>query len=187
MTHQPYLDWLLVNPDRPIETLTSDQRAALQFHLDECLECQRLSAAWQAVNIELQAAPLMEPAPDFTARWQTRLEASRRRQHRRQSMIIFAMSLGLAFILLTILATLVWPIFQSPRLLLWTYLYQLVRWASLLSSAQQFISSILQGTALSLSPLGLIFAAGGLTLLAVLWVVSYRALTNPHSISTRSE
>jgi hypothetical protein len=187
MTHQPYLDWLLADPDQPAEVLSSDQAAALQDHLDQCLECRRLAVAWQSVEVELQRAPLLEPAPGFTGRWQTHLEVSRQRQHRRQSMTMFAMSLGLALILLATLANLAWPLFQSPRLLVWTYLYQFVRWASLVNAAQQFMGSVLRGAAQSLSPVGWIFTAGGLTLLTALWVVSYRALTNPHSISIRSE
>lgn len=187
MTHQPYLDWLSADSHRPSEALSNDQRAALQDHLDACPECCRLAAAWQSVEVELQQAPFSEPAPGFTNRWRLHLEASRQRQHRRQSMVIFAASLGLALLLLALLAIQVWPIFQSPRLLLLTYLYQVFRWASVLGAVQQFLGSMLQGAALSLSPLGWMLAAGGLTLLVVLWVVSYRVLTSPHSIPIRSE
>lgn len=187
MNHQPYLDWVLADPNQPSEALSGDQRAALQEHLDDCLECRQLAAAWQSVEVELHRAPLLEPAAGFAHRWEARLETSRQRQHRRQSMAMFAASLGLALVLLSLLAIQVWPILQSPRLLLLTYLYQLIRWASVLGAVQQFLGSLLQGTALSLSPLGWVLTAGGLTLLAVLWVVSYRALTVPHSISMRSE
>jgi predicted anti-sigma-YlaC factor YlaD len=187
MTHQPYLDWLLADSRRPEETLAADQKAALQGHLDDCPECRRLAAAWQAVDGELRAALVLEPAPGFTARWQTRLDVDRQSQRRRQSMTMFAVSLGLALVLFVVLLVLAWPVIQSPRLLLWTYIFQVIRWASLFAAVQQFTASLLRGAVAALSPLGTIFAVGGLSLMAVLWVVSYRVLTNPERILLRRE
>lgn len=187
MTHQPYLDWLLADPHRPEEVLTADQQVALQGHLAACAECSRMAAAWQAVDRELQAAPARGPQAGFTARWQARLDVDRQKQRRRQSMTMFGVSLGLALVLFVLLTALAWPVIQSPRLLLMTYIFQLIRWASLFGAVQQFTAGILRGVVSGLSPLGLIFSAGGLCLAAVLWVVSYRVLTDPERISIRSE
>jgi predicted anti-sigma-YlaC factor YlaD len=190
MNHQPYQDWLFVDSGRPEEALSVEQAAALRAHLDECAACRQLSVAWRSVEEDLEAAPLLSPAPGFAGRWQNRQAADRlfqrSRQHRQQSLLILGISLGVAFVLFTALIYLAWPFVQSPRLLVWTSLYQLVHWVSLFDATQQFLGSLLRAADIAIPPLSWIFAAGGLTLLCVLWVVSYRVLTHPRSVYIRN-
>jgi hypothetical protein len=190
MNHQPYQEWLFVDPGQPEEALSGEQATALRAHLDECPECRQLSFAWISVADDLQSAVHFAPAPGFTGRWQDRLAADRLYQrqhiHRRQSLVILGLSLGAAVLLFAALVFLAWPLLRSPSLLAWTYGYQLVHWASLVGATQQFLGSLLRAADIAVSPLSWVLAAGGLTLLSVLWVVSYRLLTQPRSIPIRN-
>jgi hypothetical protein len=190
MNHQPYHDWVFVDPHRPEEALTAEETSALRAHLDECTECRQWLFAWSSVEEDLQAAPQLAPTAGFAGRWQERLAADRLRQrerlHRRQSLVILGLSMGAAFVLLTTLIFLAWPLIKSPSLFVWTSIYQLLHWASIFGATQQFLGSLLHASNAAMSPVSWIFAAGGLTLLSVLWVVSYRLLTQPRSISMRN-
>jgi hypothetical protein len=163
--------------------LTAEQVAGLETHLDACQECGHLAQAWHAVEADLRAAPQITPQEGFTARWQARLALEGRRQHRRQGILLGLGSLGLAVAIIGGLTYAAWPLLQSPGLLLWAYLYQVIRWFSLLSAAQGFLGSFLQAIDLVIHPLVLVFGAGSLTLLCVLWLVSLRTLINPRSVS----
>jgi len=187
MTHQPYLDWSFSDPTRPDETLTHAERVELQKHLDGCPECSRISEAWRAVEGELKNAPLLTPDAGFTSRWQIHLAADQQHQHHRQGILISAASLGLALALFTLLVFLAWPLLRSPQLLAWTYLYQFVRWVSILSAVQQFTSSLLRAASVALPPIVWVMMIGALALLGGVWVAAYHALTSPRKISTWSE
>lgn len=184
MNHQPYREWLFASSDEPGEALTPDQNAALQTHLDECSECQSLSAAWQAVEADLLAAPQISPAPGFAARWQKRLAFERRQRANRQGVLLMITSSAVGLFLVGILVFVAWPLLSSPGLLVWTYLYQVLRWVSIFDAFQQFAGSLFRAADLPLiSPVGWVFIFGCITMLCVLWVVSYRLLTNPRSMS----
>jgi predicted anti-sigma-YlaC factor YlaD len=190
MNHQPYHDWMFVDPGQPEEALTVEQAAALRAHLDECNACRELSFALGSLEENLRTAAQAAPAPGFASRWQARLAADRLRQrqvlHRRQSLVILAASLGIALAILTVLVYQARPFIQSPNLLVWVSVYQLIRWASIFSATGQFLGSLARAADISISPLSWLFAAGGLTLLAVLWVVSFRLLTQPKAIRIRN-
>ncbi len=183
MTHQPYLDWLFIDPDQPMEALDAEQTAKLRAHLAECPECSQLDSAWQSVALELKKSPLASPKAGFASRWEARLEVERLKQHRRQSLGMLVFSLVGAFVLLAALVILAWPLVTSPGLVLWATVYQLMRWFSIIGVAQQFSTSVLRAADLSFSPMVWLFATGLLTMLGVLWVVSYRFLTIPRSVS----
>jgi anti-sigma factor RsiW len=74
MNHQPFETWMF-----EMDQLDPKQVAALDAHLAECPECQRLMESWQAVEHQLMTARPVSPAPGFTARWQANLPL--RQQH----------------------------------------------------------------------------------------------------------
>jgi hypothetical protein len=82
------------------------------------------------------------------------------------------------------LASALWayPWLRNPSLLLWTWVYQ---WFSMFSYAnvlQELGVSLLQGVSGIIPLAALVIGLGLLSELAVLWVVSFRLLTNPRSV-----
>ncbi len=63
---------------------SSEERGALERHLNECAICTGTWARFRTVDASLSGAVMMQPAPDFSLRVLARLEASRRRHRRRR-------------------------------------------------------------------------------------------------------
>ncbi len=190
MTHQPYLNWMMVDPDQPDEALRPEQAVALQQHLESCLECSRLALAWQAVERELKQPEQVAPASGFSARWRARLDTERSVRQRQHGYRLLALNIGLALAGLALLVVLAWPLLKSPQLFLWTTVYQVVRWFSILSAARGFIESLLQSVYLGPTPT-LILMAGGLVSLAgalgLAWGASMHWLLQPRLAVVRTK
>lgn len=178
MNHQPYQDWLFD------DTLDIARADALHNHLESCVECRSLVGAFQQVEHSLRSAPLVAPAPGFTLRWQARLDAERLRLHRRQVRLAFAFGLSGALILLTLLAILLWPLLDMLEVLFWAGAYQLYLVYAFVLNVGQALGAFARGLALVMPLVVWILALGLLTQAAVLWVVSYRYMTNPRRILT---
>jgi anti-sigma factor RsiW len=178
MTHQPFQDWLFE------DALDAGQADALHSHLETCADCRSLVGAFRQVERSLHAAPLVAPTPGFTLRWHSRLEAERSRLHHRQLRIAAVIGVSGAVILLGLLAILLWPLLDSLDALLWAGVYQLYLAFVFLRSASETLGAFARGVALVLPVAAWILALGLLTQAGVLWVVSYRYMTNPRRINT---
>lgn len=88
MSHQPFEIWLL----EPGE-LSRDQRTKLELHLNECIRCRRLGSSLQAVEQILSSADTIRPARGFGARFASALDHERERRRRRQTAVVFAVTL----------------------------------------------------------------------------------------------
>ena len=183
MNHQPYEDWLLVNPARSEEALSAEQSAALGEHLAECEACRQLADALGAMESQLQMAPMLAPEPGFAGRWQARLEAERARVHRRQSLGLLTMSASGAVLLIGVILATSWPLVKSPGMLALIALYQASRLAMLVASSQHFLAGFFRSAGFSLPWMTWVLVVGVVCQLGVLWIVSYRFLTNPRRIS----
>jgi len=181
MNHRTYEDWLFDSYDE--EKLPAQQDADLQVHLQDCEDCRSLAAAWEQVETELRRAPILAPRSGFALRWQASLEADRRRMHQRQTAaaLIFT-SFGVAALIILILVLLS-PWMRSPDVFLWVWLYRLITVLSYADALRGFLAAMLQATSGSVSLVGWVFFIGLISELAVLWVVSYRLLTNPRRIT----
>jgi predicted anti-sigma-YlaC factor YlaD len=113
MGHQPFESWLLSG-----ETLPPEQEQHLQEHLNSCQTCQQLSSAWPEVDKLLQGASLKEPAPGFTARWQSRLAALENvellTRQRRNTWLFFAVSAGAALLVIIYMIVQYFTSVQAP-------------------------------------------------------------------------
>jgi len=179
MNHLPYEDWLFERP----EDLTEQQNAELQTHLEDCMHCRNLVASLGVVEHTLRCAPMLFPAAGFTTRWQARLEAERRRAHRRQVALTLGGSLAGLGALRACLALLTWPRLDSIDATFWAGLYQLRGIYSALQAIGQFFRSLLLEV-FDVLPLAIVILGFGLiSQLGVLWVVSYRLLTNPRRLT----
>lgn len=172
--HLPYEEWLLAQSDPRAEGLSAEQQQMLRQHLAECVECQRLAEGWQGARDSLRRAAQIAPAPGFTQRWQERLAQERQRMHRRQSLAMLAFSLFCALLLLACLLLLIAPWLEAPRLLVWAWVGRLIwLFASLMQLGESLLPAARDlGRALPLA--FWMLAAGTLSMLGVLWLVTMR-------------
>lgn len=176
MNHQPFQDWLFE------DALDVTQADALHSHLETCVECRSLVGAFHQVEHSLHAAPLVAPTEGFTLRWQARLEAERGRLHQRQVWLAFAIGLSGALTLIGLLALLAWPLLDSLDVLLWAGAYQLYLAYAFALNVGQSLGTFARALAPALPLVFWVVVLGLLTQASVLWVVSYRYMTNPRRI-----
>lgn len=161
------------------QPLTPQESAALQEHLQDCESCQMLANAWQDVENQLHRSAMLEPAPGFADRWQMRLALENQRIQRKQSMLLLGFSIGGATLLLASLAVLLLPLADSPIVFVAAWLSRLAEMISVLTSTGGVVNSMFRAMGGSISLIWVILGTGLVSLLAVLWLVSYRVLRAP--------
>lgn len=175
MTHQPYLDMIFEDP----QELSSEQSVMLENHLSNCNHCQELANAYKSLETEFQRTEMVEPPPGFAMRWQDRLMEKQHTTHRKQVGLTLGVVLSCLLVLSGLMLVLIWPLLRSPSILVWTWVYQLYVLFSYMDVLESFVSPILNVTFSAVPLITYVFLVGFASVLAVLWVVSYRVLTNP--------
>jgi hypothetical protein len=183
MNHRLYEDWLFAHLDPAGSDLNPQQVKELESHLAECGSCQQLADSWRQVEVELHRPVMVEPAAGFTLRWQARLEADQARLHKRQALAMLAFYLSAGALVLGSLLALVWPWLGSPQVLFWSWFYRLYTVVSYAGEVQEFLRPVVQVATSSVPFTGWVFLVGILCELGVLWLVSFRLITNPRSVS----
>jgi hypothetical protein len=178
MNHNPYLDWLYEDA----HDLSEAQTGQLRSHLAECSECRQRAAALRQVETVFRAKAMAAPAPGFARRWQARLQEERLRAHRLQTRLALGISLSALVTVLAMLALLAVPYIGSIKAAFWTFAYQFLSLYYLLEGVGEFVTGFLQAMAGVIPVFGWLLAIGMVFELGVLWVVSYRLLTNPRRI-----
>jgi hypothetical protein len=178
MNHSPYLDWLFEERGE----LSTDQAKALSAHLAECGECRRQGEALRQMERVLQNPVMASPAAGFAQRFQARLQEQRRLAHRTQTRLVLGLGLSALVTILGMLALLAWPYIGSLELALWAFAYQLMSYFYFLDGLGEFLAVLLAATASVIPLFGWLLAIGLAVELGVLWVVSYRLLTNPRRL-----
>lgn len=179
MNHQIYQDWLFEDA----QDLSPLQAQSLQQHLEACEQCRSLSNAWHELETTLECDEMLLPAPGFALRWQKRLEDSQRRIYRRQ--VVRSLSLiiaGMALLAGLMLAGL-WPWLRSPSLLFYTWVYRVFSIYTFADALRNLASPLMNLSTRAVPLAAMVFGFGFLCELAVLWVVSFRLLTNPRRIT----
>ncbi|MEA3441313.1 MAG: hypothetical protein U9R58_13630 [Chloroflexota bacterium] len=178
MNHKPYQE--VIFSDRE---LTCDEADLLQDHILQCDDCYQLSTAWSAVEHELQTPQMVDPEPGFVARWQVRLEAEQKRRQNQQNLIMLSTTWGATAALLIAIVYLAIPLIQSSKVVLYTYLYQLLNLFSVVTFVQSLSSGLMDGLTSGIPWVAIVFAVGLITIMGVLWVVSLRVLTKSRSVT----
>jgi anti-sigma factor RsiW len=179
MNHKPAIDWLFEDPDE----LSQIQSNELQEHLADCVSCQDLAESYRQLATALKKSEQVGPEAGFASRWQVRLQSSRAKAHRRQIMATLAFVSCGTLVLIGLLVSIAWPWLRSPDLLLWTWIYQLITLFTYVNALREVVVPAIWEIA-DLMPLAAwVFGFGLLSEMAVLWVVSYRLLTNPRRIT----
>jgi len=179
MNHKPAIDWLFVDQDE----LSQPQTRELQEHLAECESCQELAESYRQVTFAMKRSEQVGPEAGFASRFQMRLQLSREKAHRRQIIATLGFALGGIVVLAGVFILLAWPWLRSPSLLFWTWIYQLITMVTYANSLREVVVPALWGITDWMPMAAWVFGSGLLCELAVLWVVSYRLLTNPRRIT----
>jgi hypothetical protein len=178
MNHQIYLDWLFEDA----QDLTAQQSQALQNHLTGCEQCRALTASLKSLESSFSQAEVASPLPGFASRWQTRLSTNREAIHRRQIITIFSILVSLLALFLVLMVVFLWPWLRSPSLLFYTWIYQLFSLYTYADTLRDLAFPIFGASYSAIPWITLIFGLGFFSELVVLWIVSYRLLTNPRRV-----
>lgn len=123
MDHRPYEDWLFNDDLLEQIALTPEQDRDLRAHLRNCPECTALAQA----NLTLRSATVSVPAEGFALRFQVRLAAQRKLQHRRSLIGLFLLAVvslsGLFWLLFPYLPYLALPPAQLASLWIGNLVY----------------------------------------------------------------
>ncbi len=178
MTHQPYEDWLLDEPNM----LPMEQASELKAHLANCTDCRSLAEALGQVELRLRQEPQVSPVEGFSLRWQERLEAERLSRHRRQTWLALVLGVATLALLIAVVAVAALPLLQAPDDAFWTSVVRYLNTLGWLQNVGRFMVVFL-GACVNVLPVVLwIFGLGVISELGVLWIVSYRLLTNPRRV-----
>lgn len=166
MNHQTYEQWAL-HP----ETCSPNDLKALQTHLAECESCKTLSHNWQQVECLILNAPVLQPAPGFSARFQASLEKRKAEEHRRQ-LRRFLLIMGISLTSLLIIGSAYFYINTPPEFIFRQFLALgtdlLVFWTNV---------RVILNTLFSFAPVALfipviMIAASALGGLTILWLTT---------------
>jgi predicted anti-sigma-YlaC factor YlaD len=183
MNHRIFEDWLFSHYDPEAEPLEPEEARRLEAHLATCQTCQDLQAAWQEAHLRLSRTAMAEPRPGFINRWHEHLEANRQRLHRRQTLLALSFCISAAVLATGSLAVVALPWLGAPKLFLWTWLYQMLTFANYLGEVREFAGTFTRAAADAVPLIIWVFIVGMVSEIGVLWVVSYRWLTNPRRVS----
>lgn len=178
MSHQFFEDLILSTDE-----LTIQESTILQEHLEECSACARLAEDFNAIETQLRSASMIDPAPHFVNRWEARLETENKRSIQKQNRTMIFLTWGAAFIFLCALIYLAWPLLETPKVVILTYLYQLLGVFSLVNTSQNLSTAVFDGLSGGIPIFYLILIVGAFTEIGVIWVVSFRYLTNPRRVT----
>ena len=106
----------------------------------------------------------------------------RQRLQRRQALAALQFYIAGAFLLFGSLLILYWPTLQSPGTLILNWLSHLMVLIYFIGSATDLLSSIVFTAVRQVPLLWWVLLAGIASELGVLWVVSFRLLTNPRRL-----
>ena len=178
MNHQLFEDMIF---DEAAE-LSGEKTRLLEEHLQDCENCRSLAASLHSLSDSIRRSEMVGPIPGFSRRWGMLLKEKRERAHDRQILrtLVFV-GMGL-IVLSSSLLLMAWPLVRSPGLLAWTWVYRLVSVYSYLEGIREVLVHIVDPSLGAIPLIGWIFSAGMFSMLAVLWVVFYRVLTNPRRV-----
>jgi len=164
------------------EPLQPEAQAGLQAHLAGCAECRSLAAAWLGVQRDLSTAPVQAPAAGFAGRWEQRLELERQRVHHRQVVASLGLSLAGALFLVLALVFFLTPVFQTPKVFLYAFLYQALNLVVAADMVQSLLSGFVRSAASPLTVVVGLVLVGIVSQLGVIWLASIRLATQKRRV-----
>ncbi|HSF80472.1 MAG TPA: hypothetical protein VLA49_04540 [Anaerolineales bacterium] len=175
--HQPFESWVFTPED-----LAETENQTLHEHLKDCDSCRNLAQALQDMDSQLRIAPMLSPAPGFTARWDARLVAHLTRRQRLQTFWVMLASIGGAVSLLLLTGWMILPLLRTPTPILLAWAYQSLGAFVYLGDMGQAVLTIFN-TLFSVIPIT-VWIAVLVTMgaLGALWLVTYQRLMSTRRV-----
>lgn len=152
--------------------LEGRERLALEQHLQECDICQRLASQWLVVEGQLQKAPMAEPAPGFTLRFQERL-GLQRRTRRTWTMIGVGIVAAVALLAVAILiGQSLLPIISPGIRYLLKSITSLMIFGGLMQALTDFVGLLIERLVANISPSTLLSYSALFSGMAVIWITT---------------
>lgn len=163
MNHQTYEQWAL-HP----ETCSPEEKKALQTHLLECESCKALFRNWQQVESLIVAAPMLQPAPGFSARFQASL-AKRKAEEQRRQLRRFLLILGISLTSILIISSIHFYINTPPKFIFQQFLMLGTDLLVLLTNTKVVLNALFSFAPVAFLIPVIMIAASALGGLTILW------------------
>lgn len=164
------------------EPLQPEAQAKLLAHLDSCGECCSLATAWLGVQRDLTAPPMKAPAVGFADRWELRLERDRQQARHRQVLGTLGLSLAGALFLTLALVFFLTPVFETPKVYLYAFLYQALNMVVAADMLQNLLFGFVRSVASPLTVVIGLILVGIISQLGVIWLASIRLATKTRRV-----
>lgn len=146
--------------------LSAAERARLERELAQSPELKKEIDAWRAIELSLQEAPMVEPAPGFARRWRASLASRKERRCQRQvNWLLGALLMGMfAAVLLIGLETL-----ASPAQLGGAWIEAAIRIGQMLGTGARYLTILGDGWP---ALIGILSLSASLAWLSVVWAAA---------------
>ena len=171
MNHQPFRDWILSD-----EKLSAEQIMEMKAHMQSCESCRQTEATWLEVESAFQKAPLVQPAPGFTGRWQTHLADYLEYKEKRKGWMIIGLIVVIIISLLGLLIPQLWSLLQAPGPYLADWFNRMFSLVTIFFTIQDIFRP-LSGNIPLYAFVGIFFLVGIISFMSVLWLATYRKLS----------
>lgn len=166
MKRLPFEGWLFSDDLSPAE------KGALDEELKRSDRLRALARAWAEVELLLQDAPTLEPAPGFVQRWRLRLGERRRRENRRQAWLVLGLTLGGAALVAVPLGLQVGPALASPAHLASGAIREMINLSHMVEVLFRLVSALGDSLPRVVLAFGLIAIVSTILWLNTLWMAS---------------
>lgn len=181
MNHQPYETWILEESG-----LTTAQKRELSAHLEDCQKCTKLEKSWRTARQQVNSMPAVDAPSGFSQRFQASLPLRRRIQELRQARILLISLITTAIAIFIALGIFILPHTSLVSVMI-ILLGGILKLINSVTQTWLFVSSIVRAV-----PTGLligVIASSSLfiSLLAILWTVSFFRITMKGSLVTNEK
>ncbi len=153
MNHQPFETWII--DDLPLD---KQQQTELEEHLRDCQSCKTLQLSWETAKHKIKSAPVKQPSPGFSMRWQASLKERREAEARSQSRTLFIWIGSLVAV-----SIITFGVIALPELSFISMVISFVTTLITVTTSVESIVALVESVANSLSPTARILAGIGLS------------------------
>jgi hypothetical protein len=166
--HLPYREWIFEE-----DSLPADSSRTLRLHLQECADCRAVAEGWDSARQALESAGMKAPREGFTSRWKALASQRIRKPSTRPAWVLLtASSAGSLIMALALAAQTSARGFSLAGVFsrdLSAAAGTLEEWVDTSSALGGFLSILSR----SIPPACYLFAVFFISLLGVLWLLSF--------------
>lgn len=171
MNHQPFENWILEE-----NQLSSTEKHDLLEHMEKCPKCASLEKSWRAARQHVKTLPAVDAPAGFSHRFQASLAYRRKLQEQRQTRILLISLVSSAVAILITLALFLLPHTSLTSLMI-NFLGSLLQLINVISQFWLLVTSIVRSTPPSFLITLMLAVSMLISIISVLWVLSFLRIT----------